>query len=205
MSNPRRDYIERQKKICREEWFKEHRATFVCDNPVEEPVKFITVINWQNPASWNYGCRFIIHRRWLCVVGDIGEAVYEWGQDLTLEFLAQIDFGYFHSKCQASEKGRSYEMFDPEVAEKNRLERVKELTETPDEDKGEDDKKELEILSDSSRIAFEEYSEIARDYYHETGDVEGASSISTMGTVPDARCIGHFIGLKMAIEQLTRK
>ena len=48
----------------------------------------------------------------------------------------------------------------------------------------------------------DEYESAARNYYEEAGDPEGASKISSMGKVPDNRCIGHFIGLQMAIVQL---
>jgi hypothetical protein len=52
----------------------------------------------------------------LTVLGDIGEAVYEWGQDISLEFLASLDFGYFHGKCQASESGRDFDIWDVDKA-----------------------------------------------------------------------------------------
>mgnify|MGYP006921383536 FL=1 len=104
---PEQKYIEDQMKECRERWFKDHAAKII---GIEEcPEGCTTVISWQNPQSWNYGCRFIIHRRWLSIVGDIGEAVFEWSQDLTLDFLAGIDLHYFLGKCQASPEGNKFE------------------------------------------------------------------------------------------------
>jgi len=95
-------------------WFKDHKAKILAGPPLDDcPV---LIINWQNPASWNYGCRFIIHRRWLIVVGDIGEAVYEWSEDLSLDFLASLDFAYFLSKCQASPAGKNFVQWDSDKA-----------------------------------------------------------------------------------------
>jgi hypothetical protein len=35
----------------------------------------------------------------LIVLGDFGDAVYSWSQKVSLEFLADCDLDYFHSKC----------------------------------------------------------------------------------------------------------
>lgn len=197
--NPKSQYVEDQMQQCREHWFKDHVATTIVPVGVEE-TSSIQIIQWQNPKSWNYGCRFIIHRRWLCVVGDIGEAVFEWSEDLTLGFLGGLNFDYFMSKCQASPEGRSYESFDTDVAEQYRKMRIKELEE--ESDKGDDSAKELELLKENSRLCKDEWRAIAQDYYDDTGDAEGASSISGMGVVPSVHAIGMFVGLQMAINQL---
>lgn len=194
--NHRQQYIDQQTKTCREEWFKNHKASLLLDRPE------VQIISWQNPASWNYGCRFIIHRRWLCVVGDIGEATFEWSQDLTLEFLASLDFGYFMGKCEASREGSTFESFNSNIAELYRNDRIKELEATPADDKSETDDKELELLKENSQLAKDEWDQIARDYYDETSDAEGASQIADMGKVPSCHAIGMFTGLKMAIAQL---
>jgi hypothetical protein len=198
----KQEYITQQAIVCRHEWFKEHQAVFIARPPHGTSGNDVIIINWQNPKSWNYGCRFIIHRRWLIVVGDIGEATYEWSQDLTLEFLASLDFGYFHSKCVASEAGRKFEQWDGKVAYNNRQHRLAELKATPKEDASEGDKSEIESLEELGDSSKDEYERVARDYYDEIGDAEGAGAISIMGIVPNSRCIGHFVGLQMAIAQL---
>ena len=50
------------------------------------------------------------------MVGDIGEATYEWSNDISLEFLAGLGFGYFHGKCVASEVGRRFVDWDGAIA-----------------------------------------------------------------------------------------
>ncbi len=198
--NHTQNYIEAQKTICRDEWFRSHKATTI---NLAMPIAGEGIISWENPKSWNYGCRFIIHRRWLCVVGDIGEATFEWSEDLTLEFLAGIDFGYFLSKCRASPEGRKFEQWDTEVLELYRLERLAELKQRAGtDDETHEDSAELEVLENNSKCSKDEWDSAVRDYYDATGDAEGASSLAGYGDVPSVHAIGMFVGLKMAIAQL---
>lgn len=198
-NNPIKEYTEKQNIICRDEWFKDHKANLV------SPSVEITVINWANPKSWNYGCRFIIHRRWLCVIGDIGEATFEWSQDITIEFLASLDFGYFLSKCRASPHGKDFEQWDGDVAWKQASDYIKELKETPEDDKSSDHDKLIEALDSlqtDGSSAREDYENAAREIYDATGDAELASMVSGWGNVPSCHAIGMFVGLQMAIAQL---
>lgn len=205
-----RQYVEEQKRICQAEWFKDHKAQCQATGDIGKIVWSTSLlIHWQNPKSWNYGCRFIIHRQWLIVVGDIGEAVYQWSDDITLEFLAQLDFGYFLGKCQASEKGRDFSMWDSGVAEQKRSARIAEIK-TPSQplEEGEEEypespeADELEALEELEGQPEDEFKAKAQDYYDATGDAEGAGDLSSMGKVPNCRAIGHFVGLQMAIKQL---
>lgn len=199
-----RQYVEEQKQICEAKWFKDHKAE-ILGNVIMKGIPPCMVITWQNPASWNYGCRFIIHHQWLIVVGDIGEAVYQWSEDLTLEFLAQLDFGYFLSKCQASEKGHDFSMWDSGVAEQKRSARIAEIktSSQPLEEDGQEFFEAL-ALEELERQPEEEFKAKAQEYYDKTGDAEGAGDLSTMGKVPNCRAIGHFVGLQMAIKQLLK-
>lgn len=188
--------VEQQKEICRTEWFENHVATEIlkCDK--------IIIINWQNPESWNYGCRFLIHARWLTVVGDIGEAIYEWGQTLTLPFLHRIDFGYFHSKCQASETGRDFRMWDADAANARAQEWLTERTSTDDPHEF---KARGHISNISTHTPRDEFEQIVRDAYNDGLDPGECSSLIEGGLVPNCRCIGHFVGLQMAIDQLNNQ
>lgn len=203
--------IEKQKKHCREEWFKNHKAKLLeaahqqnncpaCGHPRSKSDTI--VIDWSNPESWNYGCRFLIYRRWLIVVGDIGEAVYEWGQDVSMEFLSRIDFGYFYGKCQASDGGRRLTFWDATEA----IESIKYYH----KEYGEDNPKLGRALNEllervdrhTQRADFEEYLRRAYDEGHVDGEI--LSAIKSAGDQPHPRSIGHFVGLQMAIEQLTK-
>jgi hypothetical protein len=50
------------------------------------------------------------------VIGDVGDAIYNFGQEITLEKLKRFDWHYFASKCVASEMGRDYSMKIPGIA-----------------------------------------------------------------------------------------
>lgn len=181
--NMRRD----QEKICREEWFKDHKAEMLAGPPA-------TVIAWQNPKSWNYGCRFIIHAQWLAVVGDIGEAVYQWGQTIDLPFLAQLDLQYFHGKCQSSETGRRFQTWCSVTAYRNGIEAIDWLTE---------DKKQR-FQGWDEQTPHDEFDHMLRAAYSDSGiDADTASTLSGCGYIIHPRCIGHWVGLQMAIKQLT--
>ena len=54
----------------------------------------------------------------LVVVGDLGDAVYQWHGDprLTFQWLAGLDLDYFVSKCRASEVGVPFEEWSEEIA-----------------------------------------------------------------------------------------
>lgn len=197
--NHKSNNIDEQIAECKENWFVDHKAKVVTATPE------VTIIHWANPASWNYGCHFLIHKRWLIVVGDIGEATYEWSSDLTLQFLSGIDFGYFKSKCQSSEVGRNFIDWNEYVAGKNCEEAINAIITTKEEDRSEDDLLKLEILKEMSPgHVKQDYKEAAQEYYNKAGDGAGASEISEMGQVAHPRCIGHFTGLQMAIKQLSK-
>jgi hypothetical protein len=201
------DYINQQKKECAERWFKDHRSTFLSPEPFTIPLagavndgQNAIAILWRNPESWNYGCHFIIHRNFLCVTGDIGEAVYGWGERLQLPFLAGINFGYFLEKCCASENGRDFKVWDSDIAWQN-----KEAYRT-DEESLADDYRKCSSVGDLLRFdknrPKEDWDGVIREIYDETGDGEFASICHEWGMVPNVGCIGHFVGLQMAIKQL---
>jgi len=201
--NHNQEYFKRIEQDWRNQYFKNHQAAVPASGDYfGMTVANALVLRWANPESWNYGCHFIIHRRWLTVVGDIGEAVYEWSSDLTLNFLAGIDFGYFYGKCVSSPAGREFKNWDEMVAVLNVSARLAELKELPAEDQSCDHQAEVDALELLGHESAEEYQRVASELYGETGDAELAGSIAEFGFVPDGRSIGHFVGLQMAIAQL---
>lgn len=190
----KRDYVIRQMDAGRTEWFKDHRAQCLA------VTTDFRVIEWRNPQSWVYGVRFIMHRRWLVVVGDIGEAVYEWSEDISPEFLRGLDFDYFRSKCRASESGQDFNLFDAGEG------KAALLTEVACSAK--EDPKWADVLYKlSSKIGscscIDEWKEAVR-YYYDMGDLdaEAASRAYDLSVFPHPRQIGHFVGLQLALGQL---
>lgn len=198
--NPISVYQQEQTIICQTVWFKDHKAVLIPAGA--EETSPVIIINWQTPGSWNYGCRFIIHSRWLIVMGDIGEAVYEWSEDLTPEFLLGLDCGYFLSKCQSSETGRKFEEWDSEMAFKavddltlsTRLKCEERNMRTP---RWQDDLSHLRPHID--KFEFEGH---LREAYEHGLEEELCYDLLAAGMKPHCRAIGHFVGLKMAISQL---
>lgn len=191
--NPKSQYVEDQTKQCREHWFKDHKAE-VLGNTVMLGIPPCMVINWQNPKSWNYGCRFIIHRRWLCVVGDIGEATYGWGQDLTLEFFDGMDFGYFHSKCCSSETGGKFEGWNPRFC-------ISELTAFLEGDERRPSAK-AKLIEEAKGFTSNSHEWTEFLYRGDAKLRDDDYTLADAGSVPHPRAIGHFVGLQMAIKQL---
>lgn len=98
-----------QEKDIRTLWFKNHIAEF------SDQGMFKT-LEWHEPSTSNYWCRFIISKRTLIVYGDCGDAIFQWSDALTWEWIAGLDLHYFEGKCQASEYGRHYETWDSNTA-----------------------------------------------------------------------------------------
>jgi hypothetical protein len=95
-------------------WFKNHVAkiqSFDDDNLIR--------INWRHSdGNSNYAVLYIIDRRTatLFVSGDLGQAVYRWGGDIGINFIAGCDIGYFNEKCCASSCGERGKTWSEEVA-----------------------------------------------------------------------------------------
>lgn len=104
------DYEKRAMKEIRERWFREHKAT------VSASPNGVTAILWKNPGTQNFHVCYILWGGTLYVSGDLGAAVYRWGDWLSLQFLAGCSLDYFMGKCCASETGRDYVEWDDEVA-----------------------------------------------------------------------------------------
>lgn len=193
--------VKKQQERCRKEWFKNHKAEVITDETNQRGNTM--VVDFSNPESWNYGCRLIIHRRWLIVVGDIGEAVYEWGQDVGFPFLAKIDFGYFYEKCQSSETGRRYTQWDSREAYDAIHKLLAELDEQNHPGEKDDWRSHLRELTKNS--AEDEFQLAVHRAYSEGADPMDISGIIESGKQPNCRAIGHYVALQMVIEQLTPK
>ncbi len=201
--SPKREYYDQQAKRFELD-FKNHKATLLVDQPqrLYDVRNGIQVINWQAPGTWIYGCRFIIHSSWLTVLGDMGEAVYQWSEPITPQFLKGLDFDYFMGKCQASPHGKQFMTFDSRVAFQNLSDFRAEQETEPAFDPNQ--QSEFLAVLDGLEMSSskDEYFIAATEVYDDTGDSEMASQIMEFGLVPDCQAIGHFIGLKMALTQL---
>lgn len=88
-----------------------HAATIVTQD------KKVVVIRWGRPNSGFYSIYYTLFGNVLMVCGDLGEAVYQWSEEITLKFLSGLHIDYFASKCQASPHGRGFLDWDAEACE----------------------------------------------------------------------------------------
>ena len=90
--------------------FKDHAAkiTQFAKLDVNDAGCDIEVLTWKKPESYNYMVRYLVSGNTLCVYGDLGEAIYQWSENVTLEWISNLYLSYFKGKCQASEVGRDF-------------------------------------------------------------------------------------------------
>lgn len=177
------EYIKHQVKMCRTEWFKTHVLTTLVDHSYR----------WAKPDSSIYLIDYVIHGRYLIVVGDAGDAIYHWSQMLTWDFLRlkwdflrELDLDYFVGKCQASQVGRKFVHWESRVAQTWLEEFLKENEVARDsldpEPEFGSSQEFMQFIQDNHKI-------FGSDYF-KYGDV---------GEVLHPRAIGHWVGLQMAL------
>lgn len=185
--------MDRHEKVI--EWakkdFSEHKANLRMLDGIVELV-------WQKPGTGVNSIVYLMRKGFLYVSGDLGEAVYCWSGRVTLPFLNDCSLDYFQGKCEASETGRRFEVWDSDKAEA-RINRFP-------EDYGEDFNIELYKTGKDAMIGAastkeewaqwlgtdEAYELLGADFW-EYGDI---------GIDIHPRCIYHWLGLKLAYEQL---
>lgn len=170
------------------------------NNVVDE----IEVLRWKKPGSSIYSQTYIKQGYSLFVKGDMGEAVYCWSESQTLQWIAKLDLSYFASKCVASECGSRFEEWNPDVAE----EEIKSYLYTVVRD-SEEESKIMDALQEKGGMSALAYEEEWQMWLHEYGyDVFGDEFYEwapSVGKSLSIRCESHFLGLKMAMDQLNVK
>lgn len=157
-------------------------------------------LEWRNrDGSSNGLIRYVRHQQLLCVYGDFYEAVYGWNGEpqKDLRWMAELDFGYFHSKCVASRNGsRPYE-WDAAIAAKE-LERYLQESCSDHERKIFKAYGATDHISDADEwqawliVNQAEMGDEGQDYYADLCDI---------GKVPDRWCMMHLAGLQLALVQ----
>lgn len=154
----------------------------------------IDKLTWKKPGSSNYMIQYIISGNTLCVYGDLGEAIYRWCEPITFEWIAGLNLSYFKGKCQASEVGRDFREWD----EKKALDALKYFAkEEYFKWKEFEEREGKHALYDNS-----EWNEWLREHGDEVLGEEFWDWAYGIGYTINVRCIYHFIGLHMAMEQI---
>lgn len=176
----------------RTRWFPNHKAT------IQEFGPNLFRLRWAAPNTSTYSIVYIVDHHVLCVYGDLGEAIYQWSGKINMHFLRSLDLGYFHGKCQASEKGRisdnydfSFEKFAQSM--KDEIARAKEEGSTCYD----------KLDMDSFKYCDEdEYGAVAWLREQDGIDGETLGHLLNGGKTIPLRCASHLIGLQMAAAQL---
>ncbi len=180
------DYYEKRASAIREQWFPEHA-------PIFETQGNMQALIWAKSGTSIYKITYIIKANRLMVFGDVGDAIYEWSNLLTWEWLAGLDLGYFASKCCASEKGRQYREWDTKEAQK--------WLDGYFAEHSDDKPKFEELFNPDEDLAS---GEAWINWMANNGDEIFGSDcfeLADIGYVHDMRCQSHLMGLKMAIER----
>lgn len=175
----------------RTRWFPHHKAK------IQEFEPNFFRLRWANPATSDYAITYIVDGYNLCVMGDLGEAIYCWSGRINLHFLRSLELGYFHGKCQASEKGRMSENYDFSF-EKFKAGLFQQIKESREGGSFRYEKLNLEYFG---LIDEDEYGAIAWLRKQDIDGEEAGSFLRNGKTIP-LRCASHLIGLQMAADQL---
>jgi len=162
---------------------------------------------WRLPGHSNGYMEFIVGGGTLFVKGDYGDAVYQWYPDkmISLRWLSQTNLDYFAEKCQASEYGRDFKCWDSEELRKHMTQLLDEM-EANYKDYGYGSGKEVKKKFDdadgfrSMDGEFEWMKWLDDNAYDIFGD--DWWEFVPNGKYLAARCILHWVGLKLAVEKL---
>ena len=134
---------------------------------------------------------YAIVGNYLSVMGDTGDAIYAWQQRITWQFLANCELDYFHGKCVASETGRDFDQWDA----RKLIDSIEWHTqnEVPTSKKTIDEIKSIARGTTSSQ----EWLEVARDYPRIFP--EPMYDYADFGKTIHVRCVGHWVGIQMAM------
>jgi hypothetical protein len=94
----------------KDEYFKEHVATLEQQGTLQR-------LLWAEPERYSCSMVFIFSPGILCVSGDLGSAVFRFGNSFKdIRQLTGFDISYMAGKCEASEAGRNYWTWSPATA-----------------------------------------------------------------------------------------
>lgn len=197
------EYEERQKRICRGEWFKDHvahRHDYLAASNIGYNLQLMF---WRKPGTSNYAMQYIISGRSLIIIGDTGDAVFEWGERITWDFLNGCDLHYFAEKCRASEAGTRFKHWHSQIAGHGCTKMLNEWG------AGVDTLAAVGEAITSDRREFEawlssQWNTNRGDDFIRQLDPEQMSALLESGDVLHPRLIGMWVGIKMACEQLSK-
>lgn len=154
---------------------------------------------WAKPNTGIYRVDYHCHGRYLIVVGDIGDAVFAWSQNVDWDFLASCSLDYFLSKCQASPSGRDFYQWSGDHMRAILADHL-----TDDEDGG--TAKLTAAIEDGAHYHIDDEQEWyawVKDNTEHLGSDYGEWIMN--GRIASVHAVGIFEGLKLAVAQLKER
>jgi hypothetical protein len=180
--------------MIREDWFKNHIAEYFISETKDIKIQ---LLKWKEPETSVYFVKYILDYNSLFIKGDIGEAAFCWNNPVSFKNIANMDLNYFAQKCVASEKGKDFTSWNPQLAK----ERLK-------EESGISDSLKKQLLNDVEDLG--DWKFIIDRMYSDCDPEGGAGYIIdnygyliNIGMEPHIRLKGYLEGIKMANEQGT--
>ena len=173
------------------EWFKDHQIVTHTKYPDNSPIS--EFLRWKKLDTVHYLIDYIVKDGYLIVSGDLGDAIYQWSPPITLPMVAGFNLDYFHSKCQASEGGRTTDWYewDEDTARQYVFDHFKDYQDCAGYKKFKDEHIPL--------YSKEEFN----DWLHAADPTEIFGQdwwgwLPSIGNVFPIRCRAHLIGLQVA-------
>jgi hypothetical protein len=177
-------------------WFKDHVATLTTHGDLQ-------VLDWSNPETICYSCRYVFDGYKMYISGDIGSAVFDLTWKADVHSFNKVSIGYFTEKLAAfSDPKRD---FSSEKAVKRLRERLKDIK----YEGIEYDHEAMRELFEHARNSREQWEWVEAVHEHEDLisklDRDYWEWIYTCGDEIPTRVYAYLIGLKMASEQLWKE
>ncbi len=166
-------------------WFKDHTAHRSVLK--DEHGNTVERLLWAQVGHSVYRIYYYCIYGTLVVYGDLGEAIYQWNKmDMDLRWVSNCSLEYFAGKCQASEEGRGYKVWNPDRA-RERLDEI-----------GHDN---------SAYDALDSEHEWSAWMGHNGYDTFGDCYIEygSIGMEISMRCEAHLLGLKQAFARTDKE
>jgi len=186
------------------DWFSKHVA-----NPtVPGEAGGAQIIMWTEPDTSFYKVRYMLCESILYVVGDIGAATYIFNATMEWKDFLPLYSDYFASKCVASEYGKGYKSWWADLAFHRLQAWINEEDDADERAKRALDLDSVGEFGDTGIRACQDKTSWQfwlAEFGDDTFGDDYAEEFWNFGDDVNVRCIGHLVGLKMAIEQLQKE
>jgi|GEM_PF-1194943 len=180
-------------KVIRERWFKNHKATLTTMGNLQ-------VLEWKEPGTSIYSCRYVFDGNRMYISGDIGSAVFDLTWKADVHSFNKLSIGYFESKMDAFSDDRR------DFSSEKAVKRLREWLTDIKYDGIDYDHEEMKELFENARFGSYKWEWIETIHLHEEFirqlDPDFWEWMSSIGDEIPARVYGYLMGLQMGSEQL---